>query len=102
MRLSPVPLMLCLVLAACGGSDPEPSPDASSEPTAAATTDPGGGGDAELSSTPPPATNGSTTNSQDSSNRWTKRHVHRTEPGPFITTGKQRQSGAAMERTIRG
>lgn len=57
MRLSPVPLMLCLVLAACGGSDPEPPADPPSEPTAAATTNPSGGGDAELSSTPPPATN---------------------------------------------
>lgn len=55
MRLSPVPLILCLVLAACGGSDPEPTPDATSEPTTAATATPEGGGDAELSSTPPPA-----------------------------------------------
>ena len=56
MRLSPVPLILCLVLAACGGSDPEPSPDPPSEPTAATTTEPDGGGDAALSSTPPPPT----------------------------------------------
>ena len=56
MRLSPVPLILCLILAACGGSDPEPTPDATSEPPVEATATPdGGGGDAELSSTPPPA-----------------------------------------------
>jgi hypothetical protein len=47
--------MLCFVLAACGGSDPDPGADPTTEPTVEATTD-SGGGDAELSSTPPPAT----------------------------------------------
>ncbi|MDA0184584.1 hypothetical protein OJ997_30055 [Solirubrobacter phytolaccae] len=46
--------MLCFVLAACGGSDPQPS-DPTSEPTTEATAEPDGGGDAQLSSTPPPA-----------------------------------------------
>jgi hypothetical protein len=57
VRLSPVPLILCFVLAACGNT-PNPTGPAA-EPTTAGeeptTTGDGGGGDPQLSTTPPPS-----------------------------------------------
>jgi len=52
VRLRPVPLILALVLAGCGGSDPEPL-DATPGPATEATQPPGD--DPTLSTTPPPA-----------------------------------------------
>lgn len=56
MRLRPLPLVLAFVLAACGGSDPEPPAETAQAPVDQITeaTPVPGGGDVPLSTTPPP------------------------------------------------